>query len=157
MKRIYFISILFMLGYVLNAQVLPEKIRLVGSWTEFKLVDQDDVELTPDQILYLGENGLDTEAYYSLSKRLRTATWICVSGAAVSLVAGTPFLVKGIKGDTDKRNVVGFFGCCGAALLFMMGDFAYTFASISSVRRSAHDAYMKIATTESGAGLTFCF
>lgn len=146
-----------MLGYVLNAQVLPEKIKLLGSWTEFKLVDQDDVELTPEQVLYLGANGFDTKAYYSLSKRLKTANWICVSGATISLISGTAFLVKGIKGDAERRNVVGFLGCSGVALLFMMGDFAYTVASVSKVKRNAHDAYMKIASTESGVGLTFSF
>lgn len=146
-----------MLDCVLNAQVLPEKIRLIGSGTEFKLVDQDDVVLTPEQVLYLGANGFDTEAYYSLSKRLKTASWVCVSGAAVSLASGTAFLVKGLKGDTEKRNVVGFLGCGGVALLFMMGDFAYTVASVSKVKRNAHDAYMKIASTESGIGLTFSF
>ena len=66
-----------------------------------------------------------------------------MSGAAVSLVSGTVFLGKRLKGDTERRNVVGFWGCGGAALLFLMGDFAYTVASVSKVTRTAHDAYMK--------------
>ena len=157
MNKFFLISIFLMLYFTLDAQVLPGNIKLIGSRYNVKLVDQNNVELTPEQIAYLGEFGFDIDSYYSLSKRLRTATWVCASGAAVSIATGAAFFFKGYRGDTDTKNVVGFLTGGGVALLLLSGNFIYTIASVSKVRKSVSDAFLRIASTESGVGLTLNF
>ena len=69
-----------MLCFSLDAQIIPDNIKLIGSLRDVKLVDQDDAELTPEQIAFLGEYGFDTDAYYSLSKRLNLDLYVRCSG-----------------------------------------------------------------------------
>lgn len=156
-NKFFLIGIFLMLCFSLDAQIIPDNIKLIGSLRDVKLVDQDDAELTPEQIAFLGEYGFDTDAYYSLSKRLKTATWICTSGAAVSIATGAAFFYKGYRGDISTKNVIGFLTGGGIALLWLYRDFIYTIASVSKVRKSVSDAYLRIASTDFGLGLTLNF
>ena len=39
-----------MLCFSLDAQIIPDNIKLIGSLRDVKLVDQDDAELTPEAL-----------------------------------------------------------------------------------------------------------
>lgn len=156
MKKVILVCLLFSFCVVLNAQVYPNGVKLAVSRTESKLVDLNNKALTSEQIDYLAENGFDTDSYYSLSKRLKSAERICLTGAGISVVTGTALFIKSINSRQDWE-IISSIGLGGLALLFMLGDFVYTFVSVSNVANSAQQAYLRIGATDSGIGMALRF
>ncbi len=184
MKRLVFIAVSLLFCFSMNAQFINKQLRreeyanpLQGTdfknrqipdnldfdMTRLTLVDASTwKKLTPEQIALLGEFGFDTKNYYAKCKQLRRVRDLSSAGLLTCGIGGIGLIAwtnQDEEGNVvyNKGRLIAGCTCVVAMIGGMIGLGNYLTKEYRKIVEEVDNACVKIGTTESGVGLTFCF